>query len=148
MFRVTSYFRECPVLFPICAPTSSELFSEPFKFRDAETTILIKCAFWSGLGRGKFTENRPRNAVFFPEKFHDNKIGKFCEFYCQKSCCHLGGSYKSDRTRVRVSPFRRPPSFSCTHCTFPTWLLELDRGLLYHSRHNDYSQLSYFFRIN
>ena len=61
-------------------------------FRDAETTMLIKFAFWRGLGRGKFTENCPR-MLFFPGKYHDNKIWKFCKFYCQKFCCHLGGSY-------------------------------------------------------
>ena len=33
-----------------------------------------------------------QNAVF-PGKYHDNKILKFCEFYCQIFCCHLGGSY-------------------------------------------------------
>ena len=63
--------------------------------RDAETTILIKFAFWRGLGRGSFTENCPKALCFFFfwEKFHDNKIWKFCEVYCQKFCCHLGGSY-------------------------------------------------------
>ena len=29
---------------------------------------------------------------FFPGKFHDNKLWRFCKFYCQKLCCHLGGS--------------------------------------------------------
>ena len=59
--------------------------------RDAETTILITIAFWRGLGRGKSYGKLSRNAVF-PGKFHDNKIWNFCEFYCQKCCCHLGGS--------------------------------------------------------
>ena len=63
------------------------------QIRDAETTILIKFAFWRGLGRGKIYGKLPQNAVF-PGKFHDNKIWKFCEFYCQKFCCHLGGSYQ------------------------------------------------------
>ena len=59
--------------------------------RDAETTILLKFAFWKGWGRGNFMENCPKTP-FFPEKFHDNKIWKFREFYCQKFCCLLGGS--------------------------------------------------------
>ena len=37
--------------------------------RDAETTILIKFAFWRGLG--KFYGKLSPNAVF-PGKFHDN----------------------------------------------------------------------------
>ena len=62
------------------------LQKERIFLRDAETTILIKFAFWRGLGRGNFYG-------VFPRKFHDNKIWKFCKFYCQKFCCHLGGSY-------------------------------------------------------
>ena len=69
-------------------------FSEIFGafFRDAETTILIKFVFWRGLGRGKIYGKLSQNGVF-PGKFHDNIIWKLCEFYCQKFCCHLGGSY-------------------------------------------------------
>ena len=44
-----------------------------YVLRAAETTIIIKFAFWRGLGRGKFYGKLSPNAVF-PEKFHDNKI--------------------------------------------------------------------------
>ena len=60
------------------------------RIRDAETTTSIKFAFW-GVGEGKFMENCPKT-LFFPGNFHDNKIWNFCEFYCLKFCCHLGGS--------------------------------------------------------
>ena len=75
-------------------------------FRDAETTIiLIKFArFGRGFRRGKIYRKLSKNAVF-PGKFHDNKIGKFCEFYCQKFCCHLGGSYSSARQPNTCSMF-------------------------------------------
>ena len=64
---------------------------EPLSFRDAETTILIKFCVLEGVGEGTFYGKLPPNAVFLG-KSHDNKIWKFCEFYCQKFCCHLGGS--------------------------------------------------------
>ena len=47
--------------------------------RDAETTISIKFAFWRGSGRGSIYGKLSKNA-FFPEKFHDNKIGTFANF--------------------------------------------------------------------
>ena len=79
------------------------------KLRDAETTILIKFAFWKGVGEGKIYGKLSKNAVF-PGKFHDNKIWKFCEFYCQKFCCHLGGPYKGRRStqKNRPPPQTRP----------------------------------------
>ena len=43
------------------------------RLRDAETTILTKFAFWTGLGRGKIYGKLSQNAAF-PGKFHDNKI--------------------------------------------------------------------------
>ena len=73
------------------------------RFRDAETTILTKFAFWRGLGRAKIYGKLSRKAVF-PGKFHDNKIWNFCEFYCQKFCCHLGGSYRSVTNTVAPWP--------------------------------------------
>ena len=41
----------------------------PIAIRDAETTILIKIAFWRGLERGKIYGKLSKNA-FFPGKFH------------------------------------------------------------------------------
>ena len=78
-----------------------QCLNPPF-IRDSETTILIKFAFWSLSGRGKIYGKLSQNAIF-PWKFHDNKIWKFCEFYCQKFCCHLGGSYfKQARKRNAI----------------------------------------------
>ena len=63
----------------------------PESFRDAETTILIKFAFWRGptLGEEENYGKLPQNAIF-PGKFHDNKIWKLCEFYCQKILLSFG----------------------------------------------------------
>ena len=44
--------------------------------RDAETTILIKFAFWRGLGGGKFTENCPKT-LFFLGNSMTMKFGHF-----------------------------------------------------------------------
>ena len=60
--------------------------------RDAETKRLVKFAFWRGLGRGKIYGKLSPKHCFFPGKYHDSKIWKFCEFYCQEFCCHLGSS--------------------------------------------------------
>ena len=71
-------------------------------WKDTETTIFIvfqrrrndninKICVLEGVGEGEILRKIVQNAVFSWE-FHDNKIWKFCEFYCQKFCCHLGGS--------------------------------------------------------
>ena len=70
-----------------CPPSEVSL-----PFRDAETTILIKFAFWRGLGRGKITENCPKT-LFFMGNSMTIKFGNFGNFICQKFCCHLGGSH-------------------------------------------------------
>ena len=45
-----------------------------------------------GRGGGKNERKMSQNAVFL-WKFHDPKNWKICKFYCQKFCCHAGGSY-------------------------------------------------------
>ena len=49
------------------------------KVRDAETTILIKFAFWRRLGRGTFTENCPKT-LFFLGNSMTIKFGNFANF--------------------------------------------------------------------
>ena len=79
----------------VYVPNVYMCLSGPYKHlgQNSETTLLVKFAFWRGLRRGRIYGKLSQNAVFFPGKFHDNKIWNFCEFYCQKICCHLGGSY-------------------------------------------------------
>ena len=85
----TIYDIFCPVPF-----LPSPFGFRRFIFRTAETTILIKSAFWRGSGRGKIVPD----AVFLG-KFHDN--GKIRKFYCQKFCCHFGCSYLNVHQVVR-----------------------------------------------
>ena len=47
--------------------------------RDAETAILIKFAFWRGLGRGNFTENCPKT-LFVLGNSMTIKFGNFTDF--------------------------------------------------------------------
>ena len=54
---------------------------------------INKICVLEGVGEGEIYGKLSKNAVS-PGIFHDNKIWKFCEFYCQKFCCHLGGSYQ------------------------------------------------------
>ena len=49
------------------------------KFRDAETTILIKFAFWRGLGRGNFTKIVPKRCFFLGNSM-TIKFGNFANF--------------------------------------------------------------------
>ena len=51
------------------------------------------CVLEGGWGGEILRKIVPKRCLFFPGKFHDNKIWKFYQFYCQKFCCHLGGSY-------------------------------------------------------
>ena len=51
----------------------------PVHFRDAETTILIKFAFWSGSGRGKIYGQLSKNAVF-PGISMTIRFGDFTNF--------------------------------------------------------------------
>ena len=50
------------------------------KFRHAETTILIKIAFWRGSGRGKLREN----CCFFLGNSMTIKFGKLANFIVRK----------------------------------------------------------------
>ena len=64
-------------------------------FFDAETTILVKFAFSSGLGKG--VENlgkMSKNAIFFLAKTSEDKMRKVCEFDCQKFDCHFSGQVR------------------------------------------------------
>ena len=77
-------------------------------FFNAETTILIKFAFWRGLGRGEIEGKLSKTAVFLG-KFHDNKIWKICKVYCQKNVL----SFRRLLTPI-VSLLRRPSETSTT----------------------------------
>ena len=63
-----------------------------FLFQRRRNDNINKICVLEGIGEGEIYGKLSQNAVF-RGKFHDNKIWKFCEFYCQKFCCHLGGSY-------------------------------------------------------
>ena len=78
-----------PQLANDCAKASS--WNPPLAQRRRNDNINKICVL-EGVGEGDNLRKIVQNAVF-PGKFHDNKIWKFCEFYCQKFCCHLGGSY-------------------------------------------------------
>ena len=65
--------------------------AQPIKTQRRRNDNINKICILEGVGEGENLWKFVQNAVF-PEKFHDNKIWKFCEFYCQKFCCHLGGS--------------------------------------------------------
>ena len=53
------------------------IFAAGAFFRDAETTILIKFAFWRGLGRGKIYGKLSQNAVLFLRNSMTIKLGNF-----------------------------------------------------------------------
>ena len=77
--------------------SSCELFEKvrvnaPFFFQRRRNDNSNKICVLEWVGEGEIYGKLSQNAVF-PGKFHDNQIWKFCEFYCQKLCCHLGGSY-------------------------------------------------------
>ena len=66
---------------------------------------INKICVLEGVGEGENCGKLSKNAVFH-EKFHDNKVWKKdCEFYCQKFCCHWGGSYLD----IFKNPYRAPP---------------------------------------
>ena len=75
------------------APDVMQLGSrdKPSFFRDGRNANNSKTCILEGVGEGEIYGKLSKNAVF-SRRFYDNRIWKFCEFYCQIFCCHLGGS--------------------------------------------------------
>ena len=84
---------------------------------DAETTILVKFAFWRGLGRGKIYGTLSENAVFILGNSMTIKFGNFANFIvrnfvviCQgaaKGGVIKGAVYKCKRTRANARKRRQ-----------------------------------------
>ena len=67
------------------------LESNPQCFRDAETTILIKFAFWRGLGRRKIYGKLAKHAIFLRNSM-TIKFGNFANFIVRIFFVIWGGS--------------------------------------------------------
>ena len=62
--------------------------------RDPETTIFIKITtFWRVEEGRKLRGSCPKTLSFLGNSMTIT-FGKLCKLYCQKFCCHFGGSYQ------------------------------------------------------
>ena len=73
------------------------------RVRDDETTILIKFAVWTGLGRGNFTENYPKT-LFFLGSSMTIKFGNFTDFIVRN--CVV----------IWEAPIEGAATFKCLNC--------------------------------
>ena len=80
--------------------TSREPPTKSF-FQRRRNDNINKICVLEGVGEGNIYGKLSTNAVSL-RKFHDSKMWKFCEFYCQKFCCHLGGSYFFSGLKVKI----------------------------------------------
>ena len=94
------------------SPTS--LFEAPKNVRDAETTILRKFAFWSGLGRGNIYGKLSQSAGF-PGKCHDNTIWTFLRILLSEILLSFGRPPKMGLAGAICSMFPQ----RVARCCFP-----------------------------
>ena len=76
------------------------------RIRDAEATILLKFAFWRGLGRGKIYGKLSKTLFLFPGKFHDNKIWRTLRILLSEILLSFGRLLENAENAVAIECFR------------------------------------------
>ena len=110
-------------------------------FRDAETTILIKFAFWSRLGRGKIYGKLPKNAVFLGNSM-TIKFGNFANFIVKnvfviwEAPTFGNHPFANPPKSIRVRGRRHTPKFKLFHAL---WSLRHLASALTHCPKRDVS---------